>query len=129
MKIALFSSEKSNIHPLPLIAKELRSAIHNLEVKEHISKNNLDLVGDISQAKGFDAVVVVLFYEKSSLDVKILMEKLVHLDLEGKRTMKFLEKGDDFDLEEESKKISGSILLQLFGASPKAKKGASYKGI
>tara|TARA_Y100000310_G_scaffold327376_1_gene393645 strand:+ start:13987 stop:14382 length:396 start_codon:yes stop_codon:yes gene_type:complete len=115
MKIALVSSKKSIVEIIPLINKILSSQIKDLQVKEVITDNNLDLVNEVSELTDFDLVAVILFYEHDSPDVKILMEKLVDLDLAGKRIMKFLEKGDGFSEEEESQRIAGEILEKLFG--------------
>ncbi|MCR4335551.1 MAG: hypothetical protein NUV57_03380 [archaeon] len=115
MKIALASSKKSVVQILPLIKEILVSQIIGVQVKEALADNNLDLINEVSQLSGFDLIAVVLFYEEDSHDIKILMEKLVDIDLSGKKIMKFLEKGEDFSEEEEAERIAGEILGKLFG--------------
>jgi len=115
MKIALVSSKKSVVQVIPRIAEILRQKIIGVEVTERLVDSNLDIVKEVSYLGGFDAVAVVLFYEEDSTEVKVLMEKLVDLELSGSRIMKFLEKGEDFTDEEEAQRISGEIMQKLFG--------------
>ncbi|HZX19639.1 MAG TPA: hypothetical protein VFF13_01340 [archaeon] len=114
MKIALVSSKKSLLQITPLIAASLKSQIKGVEVAEVITSNNLDLVKKVHDMKHFDLIVVILYFEESSHDINVVMEKLVDFDLGQKHTLKFLEQGDEFDETEESNRISEEIMLKLF---------------
>ncbi len=122
MKIALVSSVDSALDVLPPAAKILRSLIKGVQVLERNSRSTLDIVKDVSSLKGFDIVAAILYYPEENVEVKVMMEKLVELDLEGKETLKFFVKGDDFDAEKEAEKISGAIIEKIMG-----KKGLSQK--
>ena len=79
------------------------------------------------EAENFDIIAVILFYGRETPDIMVLMEKLVELDLKGKKTMKFLKRlRDDSDEVVEAEKISSSILKKIFGEKY-PKEGAGEK--
>jgi len=127
MRIGLFSSKKSEIEIIPLISKLLSSQISGVKVIENISDNNMDLIREVSFAKNFDLKVVILFYSEDGSDVKVLIEKLVELELNKNHSMKFIEKGVDFEENEEANKIVDEILLKLFGERKKVKADEKYE--
>ena len=124
MRIGLVSSEKSLIDISGAVASALRSQIHGVQVSVKIAPTNLDVVSDVVSMKGFDLVVVLLYYEGSnaSPDVSVLMGKLVDLDSGGFKILKFVEQGDDFDADVESSRVVGAVLLKLFGSRKKAER-------
>ena len=127
MKIGLFSSKKSEIEIIPLISKLLSSQISGVKVIESISDNNMDLIREVSFAKNFDLKVVILFYSEDGSDVKVLIEKLVELELNKNHSMKFIEKGVEFEEKEEANKIVDEILLKLFGERKKINDNEAYE--
>ena len=127
MRIGLFSSKKSEIEIIPLISKLLISQISGVKVIENISSNNMDLIREVSFAKNFDLKVVILFYSEESSAVKVLIEKLVEFELNKNHSMKFIEKGVEFDEEEEANKIVDEILLKLFGKHKKIISNEKYE--
>ena len=127
MKIGLFSSKKSEIEIIPLISKLLSSQISGVKVIESISDNNMDLIREVSFAKNFDLKVVILFYSEDGSDVKVLIEKLVELELNKNHSMKFIEKGVEFEEKEEANKIVDEILLKLFGKRKKTTNNEKYE--
>lgn len=112
MKIGLFSSKKSLIQITGLIAGNIKELVAGLEVSEIIADNNLDLVRELS-SQSFDWKVIILHYTEDSHDISVLMHKVVEMD-DGK-LLKFFEKDESFDEEEEAERISNEILLKLFG--------------
>jgi len=112
MKIGLFSSKKSLIQITGLIAGNIKETVAGLEVSEIIADNNLDLVRELS-SQSFDWKVIILHYTEDSHDISVLMHKVVEMD-DGK-LLKFFEKDESFDEEEEAERISNEILLKLFG--------------
>ena len=112
MKIGLFSSKKSSIQITGLIAGNLKETVTGLEVSEIIADNNLDLVRELS-SQSFDWKAIILHYTEESHDISVLMHKVVEMD-DGK-LLKFFEKDESFDEEEEAGRISNEILLKLFG--------------
>ena len=127
MRIGLFSSKKSEIEIIPLISKLLISQISGVKVIENISDNNMDLIREVSFAKNFDLKVVILFYSEDGSDVKVLIEKLVELELNKNHSMKFIEKGVEFEEKEEANKIVDEILLKLFGKRKKTTNNEKYE--
>ena len=127
MRIGLFSSKKSEIEIIPLISKLLISQISGVKVIENISSNNMDLIREVSFAKNFDLKVVILFYSEDGSDVKVLIEKLVELELNKNHSMKFIEKGVEFEEKEEANKIVDEILLKLFGKRKKTTNNEKYE--
>jgi len=127
MRIGLFSSKKSDIDILPLISKLLVSQISGVQVVENISDNNIDLIREVSFAKDFDLKVIILFYSEESSDVKVLIEKLVEFELDKNHSLKFMEKGVEFDEEEEADRIADEILLKLFGEKKKVSDNEGYE--
>ena len=127
MKIGLFSSKKSEIEIIPLISKLLSSQISGVKVIESISDNNMDLIREVSFAKNFDLKVVILFYSEDGSDVKVLIEKLVEFELNKNHSMKFIEKGVEFEEKEEANKIVDEILLKLFGKRKKTTNNEKYE--
>ena len=127
MKIGLFSSKKSEIEIIPLISKLLSSQISGVKVIESISDNNMDLIREVSFAKNFDLKVVILFYSEDGSDVKVLIEKLVELELNKNHSLKFIEKGVEFEEKEEANKIVDEILLKLFGKRKKTTNNEKYE--
>ena len=127
MRIGLFSSKKSEIEITPLISKLLISQISGVKVIENISDNNMDLIREVSFAKNFDLKVVILFYSEDGSDVKVLIEKLVELELNKNHSMKFIEKGVEFEEKEEANKIVDEILLKLFGKRKKTTNNEKYE--
>ncbi|HZX33979.1 MAG TPA: hypothetical protein VFF09_01225 [archaeon] len=128
MRIALFSGRKNfSLSVAELVSESLRSRIFNLEVEVKSAENALDLVSEIVEAENFDIIAVILFYGRETPDIMVLMEKLVELDLKGKKTMKFLKRlRDDSDEVVEAEKISSSILKKIFGEKY-PKEGAGEK--
>lgn len=119
MQIALLTSEKSSINPLGLVEKRLAENIAGLDVSKIVVPNNLDLVREIYDAGKFDLVCVILYYDRDSADISILMQKIVELELSGRRIAKFIEQDPDADEQHEAECISDSIMLKLFGKIPK----------
>src|SRR3989344_6712511 len=128
MRIALFSGRKNFSRSVAeLVSESLRSRIFNLEVEVKSAENALDLVSEIVEAENFDIIAVILFYGRETPDIMVLMEKLVELDLKGKKTMKFLKRlRDDSDEVVEAEKTSSSILKKIFGEKY-PKEGAGEK--
>jgi len=114
MRIGLFTSKKSVVNVVPLVAEKLVSKVKGIEISEFVADNNLDLVKDVLHSKKIDLSVVIVFYEEDSPDVKVLMEKMVEADLGGKKIMKFFEKGLDFDEEDEADSIVEDIMQKFF---------------
>ena len=130
MKVCLISSENSGINVVPAIADALRSRVHGIEVVLKVAATPLDIVNEVSLAGGCRAVAVILHYEKENAQVRVLMEKLVDLDLQGKHTMKFLEQDVDLDGAQEAARIADAIMVKLFGKTGPQQAGgnkASYK--
>lgn len=121
MKIALVSSKTSLFGGVPDVAASLHSKVHGLNVEEKTVETNLDIVATVARLKGFDAIAVIVFYAEDTPDLRVLMDKLVDLDLKGIHTIKFFVKGEDFDEEEETSRITGTIMERLFGASVDSK--------
>jgi len=115
MKIALVSSKNSELEVLEPVAKRLKSKISGVEVIVKNAPSNLDIPKTILSIKNFDLVVVALYYPAESVDVKVVMEKLVDLDIAGHPTMKFISPSEDADESDEAKKITKAILQKFFG--------------
>lgn len=121
MKIALISSRKSFPAVLRGVAEKLRSEIINVEVEEFVLDSNLDIVSKVAELGEYDFVGLLVFYVKETADVKVLMEKIVDLELQGKKTTKFFKQiSIDFDENALAKKIYSSIFKKLFGAKESA---------
>lgn len=112
MKIGLFTSKKSLIQITGLISEKIKDLVAGLEVSEIIADNNLDLVREIS-TQSFDWKVVILHYDDDSNDISVLMHKVVEMD-DGK-ILKFFEKDENVDEEDEAERISNEIMLKIFG--------------
>lgn len=123
MKVALLTSEKSSIDPFPLVEKVLRDNIAGIDVQRIVAPENLSLIRKTYEAENFDLVCVALYYEKESADIAVLVRKIVDLELSGRKMLKFIEPGDEFDENEQAELISDVIMKKLVGkVAPKKEK-------
>ncbi len=118
MKIGLLSSESSELSVMPRVVELLQKRIHGIEVLQKTAKNNLDLPAMVSSLKGCEHIVVAVYYPQETVDVKVLMEKLVELDLKGQRNIKFIMPSEDLDEKEEASRIVDSIVEKISGKKP-----------
>ena len=127
MKIALVSSKSSELEVTARVAKILTESIKGVEVVSKSADTNLDIPKIISSLKGFSLVVVALYYAKETADVKVVMEKLVDLDLKGSATLKFISPSEEADEKAESKKIADAVLDKLFGKVSKKSSSSGFR--
>ncbi len=115
MKIAIISSKDSEMDVSSLLSEKLLESIAGLEVKTIIAENKLEIISEAASLENFDLIVVVLYYEKETVDVKVVMEKLIDLDLSGKKTMKFIVNSEEaLSVENEVKRIAEAITDKFF---------------
>jgi hypothetical protein len=97
MKIALITSKKSVIDPTELIESELKSRVIGVDVVRKVAINNLEIFREVKSYYGFDVICVLLYYEESSPDIEVLIQKLIDLQIKNANVISFVEKfsGDD----------------------------------
>ncbi len=124
MRIAFVTSKKSLFRAAGIIPK-LEKEIANCDAVEIVAETNLDVPAEVLRAEGFDLVVVLVYYQRSSPDVRAMVSKLADLEMQGRRTLKFIEKaGEDFEASEsDEREIVDSVLERLFGKRPKKNGG------
>ncbi len=118
MRLALLSSEDSAFD----ISKELRAFLEkeivNVEVEEVRLPHMLDIPVWVKDNPGCDLYFVFVVYKRPKVEVKVLLEKLVSLEMEEKpRILKAVSKlAEDWDKDELVAKWSKKLLRALFGA-------------
>ncbi|MBS3063716.1 MAG: hypothetical protein J4203_07680 [Candidatus Diapherotrites archaeon] len=116
MRLALVSSEDSALD----IHKEVRAALEkeiiNVEVVEQKLPQVLDIPVWVGENPGYDLYFVFVVYRRPRVEHKVLLEKLVSLEMDGKaRILKAVSKLDDeWDRDELAQKWVKKILRQLF---------------
>ncbi len=130
MKLLLATSKDSALpQVLPGLKKALEDEIINVEVEELQAAQMLDIPKAIQGRDDFDLVFVFVVYRRQKVEVKVLLEKLVALEMEGgPRIVKAVLKLDeDWDTEELVAKWKKKLLKELFGSEAEGTEAAERK--
>lgn len=122
MKIALVSSGDSALD----IAKEMRYILEreivNVEVQEIKVPSALDIPPALVEQDDADLYFVFYVYRRPRVEVKVLLEKLVSLEMDRKmKIVKAVSKLDeDWEKEKLAARWAKKVLTQLFGKDAEA---------
>lgn len=118
MRIALISSNDSEINILPALATFLQEQIINVEVDTFTERMNLDIIKRINELDDYDLIFVFVIYSSEDAKIRLLLEKLVELEVsKGINIIKAVERLEEEETEEEPllEKWGELILEELFG--------------
>ncbi len=116
LRIALISSEESITNPLPALNSFLNEQIINVEVEEITVKMNLDIIAAINELEDYELVFVFVSYIKEDAKIRLLLEKLVELEMQkGVKIIKAVEQDEEEEAEMEKISDSKGPLVQKWG--------------
>ena len=91
MRLALLSSDESKPYFLDELKAGVESKIADVGAEIFKVRKNLDIPKKLPSLSGFDLVMVVLLYQKETVEVKVAIEKLADAELEGIEIIKMIE--------------------------------------
>jgi hypothetical protein len=117
MKVALLSSDESKPDFLSELKGKLEKKIADVEVEIFRARKNFDIPKRLAALGNFDVVAVVVLYQKETIELKVLLEKLLDAELEGVEIIKIIEHLQEFDdlSEKELAELKGELLLKVEG--------------
>ena len=133
MRIALISSEESITNPLSGLNSFLNEQIINVEVEEITVPMNLDIIAAVNELEDYNLIFVFVSYAKEDAKIKLLLEKLVELEIQkGIKIIKAVELSEEEGGEAEPETIAETadplvqkwgnfILKELFGEEKEVK--------
>ena len=124
MRVALVSSNDSEINVIPEIKEYLASKITNLDVSDFVLDSVLDIPKKVSSLHDYDLIFISFFYGEDSNQVEVVLTKLIDFEISSDETfMKDIRKikSDDFELTDEKLVLEAGkrIVKQLIGVEPK----------
>ena len=124
MRIALVSSNDSEINVISEIKEYLTSKITNLDVSDFVVDSVLDIPKKVSSLHDYDLIFISYFYEEDSNQIEVVLTKLIDFEISSDETfMKDIRKiaPDDFELTDEELVLEAGkrIVKQLIGVEPK----------
>ncbi len=124
MRVALVSSNDSEINIISEIKEYLASKITNLDVSDFVLDSVLDIPKKVSSLHDYDLIFISFFYGEDSNQVEVVLTKLIDFEISSDETfMKDIRKikSDDFELTDEKLVLEAGkrIVKQLIGVEPK----------
>ena len=104
MRVALVSSNDSEINIISEIKEYLASKITNLDVSDFVLDSVLDIPKKVSSLHDYDLIFISFFYGEDSNQVEVVLTKLIDFEISSDETfMKDIRKikSDDFELTDE----------------------------
>ena len=116
MKIAFLSSEESVMDLLDDLKKSIEGKIADAEIELFKERKSIDLVKKISSMGSYDLGAVIVHYKNESPSLKVLLEKISVLEIEGVRLLNMIEHVDPAsepdEIRDEELKKAESILVK-----------------